>query len=604
MGPPGRAAGHHAVPSVAGDVIPNIPIRQWLPQYRPEFLGRDLLAAAVVTALMVPQALGYAAIAGVPVQVGLYAIPTALLAYGILGSSPQLVVGPVSTVSVVSGSIIALQANGDPERAVALTTALAIISGLLLLAAGIVKIGWVAEFLSKPIISGFVFGLSVLIIMGEIPTLLGLPAVSGGAIERLVQTVTNLDETQTVTAAIAALALFVLFVGGHRFPVAPWGLLLVITSLIASRWLNLADNGVAIVGAVPRGLPAPSLPGVALSDLPSLLFSGAALALVGLAESLSAARLFAGRGKYRIDADQEFIATGASNVLAGLFGGLGVAGSLSKTAAAERSGSTSQVTGIASAALVVLVLVVLAPSLRELPRAVLSAVVIHAVWGLMDVQAIRRYARVRRNDFVASIAALLGVVVLGTLYGLLTAIALSVLGLVYRSGRVEVDVMGKVSSEKAAWGSVGRHPDRQTIPGILVLRLSAPLFWVNAATVEDLVTQEVDGAPTTRAVILDLEATNQLDTTSADVLAELIDALRQRGIDVYLVRVMHLARTVLRRTGILDTLGPDHMWRSISQGVRAARRAEGIVWPPEPEEPGVEPEEHIVAADDPAVDET
>jgi len=574
-----------------------IPAQQWMPQYRRANLRRDVLAAAVVTALMVPQALGYAAIAGVPIQVGLYAIPPALIAYGLLGSSPQLIVGPVSTVSVVSGSMVALTADGDVARAVAVTTALAIISGLILVTAGLLRVGWAAEFLSKPIIGGFVFGLSVVIVMGEIPTLLGLPAVSGGVIERLARTVVTLDAIHLPTTLLGLGCLALLFLGDWKLPVAPWGLVVLIAGLVTSLWLDLAEQGVAIVGTVPSGLPAPRIPDVSPSVFAGLVVSGAGIALVGLAESLSAARLFAAQGRYRIDSDQEFIATGASNVLAGVFGGLGVAGSLSKTAAGAQSGGTSQVTGLVSAGFVVAVLVFLAPTLRDLPRAILSAVVIHAVWGLMDVKGIARYAAIRRNDFVAALAALFGVVVLGALYGLLTAIALSVLGLVLQSGHLAVDVMGKVEGEKAAWGSVRRHPERRTIEGILILRLSAPLFWLNAARIEDLVTSEIDAAPQTRVVILDLEATHQLDTTSADALNVLIELLRGRGIDLYLVRVMHEVRLVLRRTGIVDDLGSGRMWRSISQGVRAARHAQGITAARATPVAGDE-EEHIAAADE------
>ena len=562
---------------------PQLPIATWLPAYDRSALRRDLLAAAVVTALTVPQALGYAAIAGVPVQVGLYAIPLALLAYAVLGSSPHLVVGPVSTVSVVSGSIVAVQARGDPDLAVALTVVLAILSGLVLLVAGLLRFGWVAEFLSKPIISGFVFGLSIVIIVGELPSLLGLPAGSGGTLGRFAAVVTALPGLDATTAAIGLSSLVVLFLGASRAPTVPWGLLLVVGAMVASARFDLAAQGVTVIGDVPRGLPAPQIPGIPLEDVPGLLFGAIGLALVGLAESLSAARMFATQGGYRIDANQEFVATGAANVASGLFGGLGVAGSLSKTAAAVRSGGTSQVTGLGAAALSVAVLVVFAPSLSVLPRAVLSAIVIHAVWGLIDVGALRRYARVRRNDLVAALAALLGVVLLGTLYGLLAAIAQSVLGLVYRSGRVEVEEIGRIQDEKAAWGSVERHPERRTIDGILILRLNAPLFWVNASTVEDLVIERVDDRPGTQVLILDLEATNQLETTSADMLANLIVRLRRRGVELYLVRVMHRSRAVLRRTGILATLGEDRLWHTISAGVRHARKVHGITGWAEPD---------------------
>ncbi len=555
---------------------PSLPIREWGRQYRREWLGRDLLGGAVVTALAIPQALGYAVIAGVPVQVGLYAIPVALIAYAVFGSSPHVSVGPVSTVSVVSGSIVAVHAGGDPERAVELTVALALLSGAILIVAGLLQTGWVAEFLSKPIVSGFVFGLSIVIIVGEVPRLLGLPPVDGRVFMRMFGILTSVSALDADTALLGVVCLAVLFLGSALTRMVPWGLLVVVAALVLSNTLGLAERGVAVVGAVPRGLPAPSLPALALSDLGILFIPAIGLALVGLAESLSAARLFATQGGYRIDTDQEFVATGVANVASGIFGGLGVAGSLSKTAAAVRAGGDSQVVSITAAALTLGVLAVFAPSLSELPRAVLSAIVIHAVWGLMDVRALRRYARIRRNDLVAATGALLGVLLFGTLNGLLIAIGLSLLGLVYRASRVQVEEIGRIKGEKAAWGSISRHPQRRSIDGLKILRLDSPLFWVNAAAVEQQVITAVDAAPGIRAVILDLEVTDQLDTTSTDMLHNLIGRLRQRGIDLYLVRVMFRARVVLKRSGIRDVLGDQHMWRTISQAVKRARKDHGL----------------------------
>jgi len=571
---------------------PSVPIRDWLPSYDRSTIGRDLLAAAVVTALTIPQALGYAAIAGVPVQVGLYAIPVALLAYAVLGSSPHVVVGPVSTVSVVSGSLVALQAGGDPDLAVDLTIALAVVSGVILLAAGLLRLGWVAEFLSKPIISGFVFGLAVLIILGEVPTLLGVEGRSGNGVVRLIGIVEGLPDLDPTTALIGAVSLAVLFLGSRVSRSVPWGLLLVVVALLLSAQLDLAGRGIATVGAVPSGLPTPGLPSLPLADYAALIVGAAGLAMVGLAESLSAGRLFATQGGYRIDADQEFVATGAANIASGLFGGLGVAGSLSKTAAVVRSGGTSQVVGLLSATLTVAVLLAFAPLLSSLPRAVLAAIVVHAVWGLIDVDAIRRYARIRRIDLVSALAALLGVLLLGTLNGLLLAVALSVLGLVYRSGRVEVEELGRIKGEKAAWGSLTRHPERLRIERLLILRLNGPLFWLNATTVEDRIIEYVDHAEDVEVLVLDLEATHQLDTTSADAMINLLRRLEDRGVTLYLVRVMHDVRQILRRTGLMEQIGTDRMWRTISQGVRQARHSFGIEgWAPET---GAEAEERVV----------
>ena len=307
-----------------------------------------------------------------------------------------------------------------------------------------------------------------------------------------------------------------------------------------------------------------------------MLGGGATLALVGLAEGLSAARLFAARGGYRIDADQELLASGVANLGSGLFGGIGVAGSLSKTAAVCDARCRTQMAGITAAVLSLVVILAIAPALSGLPKAVLSAIVVNAVWKLMDVAAIRRYARVRRNDIVAAAVAAVGVLAFGPLYGLLLAVAGSVLGLVYRSSRVDVEVMGKVPHEKAAWGGTRNHDERRTFPGVLVLRVDAPIFWVTAAPIHDVVLSKVEAAPDTRALVLDMEATNQMDTTSADMLAELLGELRQRDIDLYLVRVMWPVRRLLRRSGLMDELGEDHLWHSISQGVREARRAHGL----------------------------
>ena len=555
-----------------------VPVVAWLPQYQREWLRGDFVAGVVVAALAVPQALGYASLAGAPVQAGLYAVPVALVAYALFGSSRQLVVGPVSTVSVLSGSFLASFGVAGTIQAWSYTAALALGSGLVLVGAGFLRIGWVAEFLSKPIVTGFVLGLTILVILNEIPHLLGVPTPQGQVVERigaLGESLTRGDADLT-TVLISASSLLLLFGGSRLAPTVPWGLAVLVVGLVVSTTMDFAAEGVEVVGTVPRGLPTPTLPTVESRDLPPLLSAGAALALVGLAEGLSAARLFAGRGGYRVDADQELVASGVANVACGLFGGLGVAGSLSKTAAASDARSRSQITGIVAAALSLVVIVAIAPALSSLPRAVLSAIVINAVWKLMDFAALRRYAKVRRNDIVSAIVAAVGVLWFGPLNGLLIAVATSVLGLVYRSSRLQIDTMGRVPGEKAAWGSMSRHGERPTYPGVLVLRIDTAIFWVTAAPVLDAVVDRVDSTPGIRAVVLDLEATNQMDVTSLDALADLLHALRDRNIDLYLVRVMSRVRQALKRAGLMEEIGEDHLWHSISQGVREARRAHGL----------------------------
>lgn len=578
-----------------------MPILGWLPKYDRRAIAGDLLAGLVVAALAIPQSLGYATIAGVPVMVGLYSIPLALVAYAILGSSPHLVVGPVSTVSVLSGSLVADLANGDPLQAVALTSALAIGAGLGLVVGGVAKLGWAAEFMSRPIVTGFVFGLVLLIVVGEVPNLLGLPSESGDVFARALEIIANLGALDPLTAAIGVSSLIVLFAGGAFAPRVPWGLLVLIGTIVASSVWSWADRGVVTVGQVPAGLPGLSLPDVSVSALPALFTGGLALAMVGLAEGLSAARLFAAKEGYAIRTNQELVATGAANVASGLSGGMGVAGSLSKTAAMVRAGASSQVAGLAAAVIVLVVIAAFAGLLTALPKAALSAIVIQAVWGLMDVRALRRYQRIRRNDFNSALAAMLGVMVFGPLYGLLIAVGLAVLGLVYRSSRIDMEVMGKVPEEKAAWGSIRNHPERRTYDGVLVIRLDAPLFWANAAEIQDGIIAAVDADPTVRALVLDLEATSQLDTTSVDALELLLSQLQERGVELYLVRVFFGARRVLRRAGFDAKLGPDRMWHSIAAGVSAARKAahlSGKAHAQEVEEADDTPGRERIAVDD------
>jgi high affinity sulfate transporter 1 len=551
-------------------------VLHWLPAYRRSRLRNDLLAGGIVAALLIPQSLGYATIAGVPVQVGLYAVPLALLAYAVLGSSPQLIVGPASTVAIVSGSLVADISRDNPQDAVAITSALAVAAGLVLVVAGMLRISWLAEFLSKPIVTGFVLGLTLTIIVGELPTLLGIPKPSGDLIGVFVRTMQNLDEAHVQTAVVGVVALVVLFGGQRIAPRVPWGLVTLVLGVVVSVALDLEAEGVAMIGEVPSGLPPLDLPFIPRDDVGAVAVGGMSLGLVALAEGLASSRLFATRGGYRVETDRELVGMGAANVAAGLSGGLAVAGSLSKTATADQAGSTSQITGVAASVVTMIVLVAFTWVFTDLPQAVLSAIVVAAVWSLIDVPALLRYRRVRQADFFAAAVGVGAVVLFGPLPGLGIAIAASLLAIVYRSSRPRMDVLGKIEAEKAAWGRLRDHPDRRPVDGVVVVRLDAPLFWANATAFEDRLLAEVDCRPGTRALVLDLEATTQLDTTSADVLTHLAAQLEKRGVSLYLARVLHGVNKVLQQSGFGDVIGPDRFWHSISQCVRAARRDTGL----------------------------
>ena len=548
----------------------------WLSGYRGRDVLHDGMAGLLVAALAIPQSLGYALVAGIPVQIGLYTLPPALLAYAIFGSSRLLFMGPVSTVSVLSGSVVGQLSGGDPAQATRLTAALALIAGVILIVSGLLRMGWVAKFLSEPILTGFVTGLVVLIVVGEVPGLMGLPVPQGNLFERLWILTREFGDFDGLTVLAAAVSLVILFVGSKLVPQLPWALIVLVAGIAISAWTGLSARGVTVVGEVPLGLPVPVWPfaGMAdtLSHLGALLTGGAAIAAVGLAEGLAAARTFADDGA-KVRDDDEFVGNGAADVAAGLFGGMGVGGSLSKTAANVRAGARSQGAGVAAALVVIVVLLVATGLLIELPKAVLSAIVVHAVWSLLHPSRFLQYKRIRRNDFVAAVVAFVGVLVLGPLFGLLAAIGQSLLGLVYRTLQVTVEEMGKIPGEKGAWGAVVHDASRKRVPGVVILRPAEQVFWANAETVLDAVRAELD-APRDdepQVVVLDLGSTGQMDITTAARLMELIGQLRADGKDMYLVRIVPDVGTVLERSGVTGALGPGHIWHSIGAAVKAAR---------------------------------
>ncbi len=553
--------------------LPEAPVGyQRLRGYRRQSLLPDVAAGLLVAALALPQALAYAGLAGVPVQVGLYTLPPALLAYALWGSSWLLFMGPISTVSVLSGSIVGRLSHGDPETATAMTAALAVIAGLILVIAGLAKVGWVAGFLSEPIITGFVAGLVLLIVVGEIPSLLGITAPSGAVFDRLWFLITHIRQAHWASLAVGAVALGLLFGGSRLLPKVPWGLLVLLAGVVVSSLLDLAARGVAVVGAVPGGLPVPSLPEIDTGQLGGLLIGGASIAMVGLAEGLAAARIV-GRPGEQLRDDTELIANGAADIASGVFGGMAVGGSLSKTAANARAGARTQMSGIFAAITVLVVLVFATGLLSALPRAVLSAVVVHSVWNLVHPSAFRRYRMVRRNDFVASLVALGGVLLLGPLNGMLVAVVQSLLGLIYRMSQPRVHELGKVPGEKGSWGALSHDPRRRrTTRRVIVVRPSEPVFWVNVdpvlGRVRDL-TRERRGV---RMIVLDLEATSQMDTTTADRLREYAVQLHDQGLGLFLATVQTPVRDVLAKAGVIELLGPNRVFRSVQAAVREAKQ--------------------------------
>ncbi|WP_245929204.1 SulP family inorganic anion transporter [Murinocardiopsis flavida] len=539
------------------------------------WLRGDVIAGVTVWAVLVPESIAYATIAGVPPIVGLYAAPAALLLYALLGSSRQLVVGPMSSTALLSAAVVAGLAGGAHETA-ALTTGLALVAGTIALVAGLLRLGFVASFISEPVLKGFVVGLALTIIVGQLPKLTGGPGGDGEFLGKVWGFLSGLGGTDAITLAVGGTALVLLLLFRRLLPVVPASLVVVVLAVTATWVLGLDRHGVDIVGTLPSGLPDLGLPTLDRAGYASLIAGGAGIALVGFAEGLGAARTYAAKSGARIDSDRELLGLGGANLASGLCSGMVVNGSLSKTAVNGAAGARSQVSGLTAALLTVLTLLFLTGLFEKLPEAVLAAVVIAAVLDLVDLRALRDlyrlatpastrvYGVAARSDFLGALAALAGVLLLGTLKGLLIGVGVSLLLLVSRSSRPHIAELGRVTGDDglARWVDRERDEHARPEPGVSVLRVEGGLYFANSEYVHDRV---VDAALPghVRDVVLDVRAVPFVDATAARMVDRLAESVDRHGSRLLLARDLGQVRDQLRRT---DLLHP-----SVEDAVRAAR---------------------------------
>ncbi len=569
-----------------------VPISRWLPAYPREWLRPDLVAAITSWGVMVPVALAYAGLAGVPPELGLVTAFAALAAYAVFGTSRHLKVTVSSTMAIMSASVVADLAGGDPAAYVAYTAALALTVGVILVAAGLAKLGFISDFLAKSVVTGFIFGLAITIIVGQLPKILGVPGLSGSLPEQVAQLVAALPETNPYTLAVGLAALVLILVLRRVSRRVPGPLIALVLGIVAVPALHLDTHGVSVVGEVATGVPLPSIPAVPLTSIPFLALGAAGIVFLAVGESVGAGRAYAARHHYEIEPDQEMLALGTANLASGLFGGFTADASLSQTATAETAGATSQLSSLVTSALILATAVFLAPLFKNLPNAVLGAIVIAAVLGLMDVAEMRRYWRWRRTDFLIAVTAMIGVLLTTVLAGMVLAVLLSVLFLLYRASRPYVATLGHMPGHRGTFGDLSRHPDAEPVARLLIVRLDAPLYFFNANVARTQILDLVDAHdPEPRGVLIDLAATADLDVTTADMLFALVADLRLRSIEVLLAQVKGTVRDRLRKTGLMDEVGEDRVYLSIgSAATDFARR-----WPPE-----AEPAAELGAAPEPA----
>ena len=534
-----------------------------LRNYESSWLRPDLIAGVVLAAILVPQGMAYAELAGLPAVTGLYTTIACLVGYAVFGPSRVLVLGPDSSISPLIFAAITplVLAGDDPGTAILLAGMLAVLVGVIEIALGLGKLGFVAGLLSKEVQVGYMNGLGITIIVGQLPKLFGFSTDADGFVDEVRQFVTNLDSTDTTTLVLGAAVLAVLLVLPRFTTKIPAVLLAVVGATAVSAWFDLAAEGVKVTGALPQGVPTPSIPWTSAADVGPLLLAAVGITLVSLTDTIATATSFAARRGDEVDADQEMVGMGASNIAAGLFGGFAISTSGSRTAVAEQSGAKSQLTGVVGAGVVLLLLLAFPSLLADLPQTALAAVVIAAALSLMDLSVLGRYVRVRRSAVVLSVVATVGVVLFGVLQGILVAVILSILLFFRRSWWPHGAVLGRVD-ELGGWHSAERYTDSEQEPGIVVYRWEAPLFFANSniflQQIRDLVREEEP-----RWIVLQCEAVTDVDLTAADMLRRLDEELNSHGIHLAFVELRGRLSELVADYGLHETLDREHFYPDI-----------------------------------------
>jgi high affinity sulfate transporter 1 len=558
-----------------------LPGAQTLRGYRPSWLPRDLVAGIVLTALLVPAGMGYAEASGLPAIYGLYATIIPLVAYAVFGPSRILVLGPDSSLApLIAAAVLPLAAAGS-EEAVALAGMLAILSGLLCALAALARLGFITDLLSKPVRYGYMNGIALTVLLSQLPKLFGFSIDAEGVIPEASALVRGIADGETNTAAlIIGAACLLVILGFKRWrPRIPGVLVAVVGATVAVGVFGLAQRyHLSVVGPLPKGLPSFQVPSVSVSHVGDLVAGAVGIALVSFADTSVLSRTFAIRGGYRVDPNQELVALGAANVAAGLFQGFSVSASSSRTPVAESAGAKTQVTGLVGALAIALMLLFFPNLVQDLPDSALAAVVISAALGLIEVAGVRKLYRVRRTEFILSITCFLGVAVLGVIEGIFLAVGLALLDFIRRAWRPYDAVLGRIDGLKG-YHDVTRYPDAKRIPGLVLFRWDAPLFFANAEVFADRVRQAVASSPTpARWVIVAAEPVTDLDTTAADVLLELEEELTAEGVDLRFAEMKDPVKDRLKRYGLFERFGADHFYPTVGEAVSAYLDATGVEW--------------------------
>jgi high affinity sulfate transporter 1 len=546
--------------------------------YERSWLRPDLVAGVVLAAILVPQGMAYAQLAGLPAVTGLYTTIACLVGYALLGPSRVLVLGPDSSISpLILAAITPLLAGGGEATAIALAGMLALLVGLTEIGLGLGKLGFVADLLSKEVQVGYMNGLAVTIIVGQLPKLFGFSTDADTFLGEVRAFFEGLADTHRATLIVGLCVLALLLVLPRITRRVPAVLVAVVGATAASAALDLSGSGVATVGTLPQGFPAPTIPWTKATDVAPLLIAAIGIALVSLTDTIATATSFAARRGEEVDPNQEMIGIGAANIAAGVFHGFAVSTSGSRTAVAEQSGAKTQVAGVVGAGLVAVLLLFLNSLLADLPQTALAAVVIVAALSLMDLGTLRRYLRVRRSAFAVSLVASAGVILLGVLQGIVVAVGLAILLFFRRNWWPHGAVLGRL--DDGGWHDVTTNPQAQQIPGVIVFRWEAPLFFANSGTFREQIRKLVrERRP--RWVVLQCEAITDVDVTAAEMLEDLDNELNAAGTHLAFAEMRRRLQDLTLRYGLMETLDREHFYPTIDAALQdidaSAAPAEGV----------------------------
>jgi high affinity sulfate transporter 1 len=548
--------------------------------YKVSWLRRDVVAGVVLTTLLVPQGMAYAELAGLPAITGLYTTILCLLGYAVFGPSRILVLGPDSSLGpMIAATILPiLGSNGSPEHAIALASMLGLLVGATMTLAGIAKLGFVADLLSKPTQIGYMNGLALTILIGQLPKLFGFSVSADGLINEARGFVDGVSSGKTVGAAVAIgmVSLVVILALGRWLPKVPGVLVAVVLAIAATSAFSLADHGVSLVGSLPKGFPPLTVPSP-VSDLPLLVAGALGIALVALTDTISTASAFAARTGQEVSGDGEMIGIGAANIAAGFFQGFPVSTSGSRTAVAEQAGAKTQFTGVVGAGLIVLMLVLVPGLLKNLPNPTLAAVVIAASLSLADIPGTVRLWRQRRVEFVLSVAAFLGVALLGVLEGIALAVALSILNVFRRAWWPYQTTLGRVPG-LPGYHDREMHPEAENLPGVVIFRFDAQLFFANARTFREQIRRLAAAEPRPQWILIAAEPITDVDTTAADMLADLDEELNAAGTSLVFAGLKDPVRAKLERYELIGPLDPGHFFPTLEAALEHFRHAHSAEW--------------------------